>query len=278
MLDPHALITSLGGLAHGTTLQTFGVTRQRLSKAARRGDVERLRPGLFATASVRPEVRTAALHGGALTCAAALRAHGIWVLSDDDRPHVWIGRRGRVQQHSGCRCTSHFFHGDVPLGIVDVETALIQLHRCEGDESFFASLESALNQRCLSRAALLRLRQALPKYARWLVDFARADAQSGLESLLRLRLHLLGLVLACQVEIAGVGRVDFVVDGRLIIEVDGKENHTGAEKRHKDLMRDARASASGYETLRFSYAQIVHEWAVVHAAILGALARLRDHA
>lgn len=90
---------------------------------------------------------------------------------------------------------------------------------------------------------------------------------------MRLRLHLIGIRLDCQITIHGVGRVDFVIAGRLIIEADGKGNHEG-ELRHKDLVRDAAASRLGYETLRFDYAQIVHDWATVQAAILGALVRL----
>lgn len=278
MLTPHLLLDHLGGIAHGTTLQKHGVSRPQLTRAVRNGHVERLRPGLFATIGVHHDARSAALHGGALTCAGALRARGIWVLNDAEIPHVWVGRRGRVHEHDGCCCTSHFFRGRVPVGIVDVETALAHLHRCEGDESFFASLESALRSGKLSRAGRLRLRQALPTYARWLVDFARNDADSGLESILRLRLHLIGLLLTTQVMLVGVGTVDFVIDGRLILEADGKENHDGGSKRHKDLVRDAAASALGYETLRFDYAQIIHDWPTVRAAILAAITRMRDHA
>lgn len=118
------------------------------------------------------------------------------------------------------------------------------------------------------------MRASLPASARWLVDLARGDADSGLESLLRLRLHLLGISLACQVTIAGVGKVDFVIGQRLILEADGKENHEGAKKRHKDLVRDAAASARGYQTLRFDYAQIIHDWPSVQAAIIAALRRM----
>lgn len=278
MLDPQHLLDQLGGLAHGTVLQRHGVSRPQLTKSVRAGNLERLRPGLFASAGLDQDVRCAAVHGGALTCAVALRLHGVWVLSDDRQPHVWVGRRGRVHEHSGCRCTSHFFRGRVPVGLVPVETALIHLHRCEGDEAFFASLESALRLRKLSRASVLRVRAALPAYARWLVDLARDDADSGLESILRLRLHILGLVLSSQIHINGVGRVDFVIGDRLILEVDGKENHASGEHRHRDLTRDAAASALGYETLRFDYAQVIHDWPSVQAAVLAALTRLRDHA
>lgn len=278
MFDPQLLLARLGGIAHGATLQKHGVSRPELTKAVRAGHLDRLRPGLFVTSDLDDDVRCAAVHGGALTCAVALRLHGIWVLSDDRQPHVWVGRRGRVHEHSACRCKTHFFRGLVPVGLVPVETALIHLHRCDGDESFFASLESALRLHKLSHAALLRIRAALPSYARWLVDFARSDADSGLESILRLRLHILGLVLTTQVVLGGVGRVDFVIGDRLILEVDGKENHTSAEHRHRDLIRDAAASALGYETLRFDYAQVIHDWPSVQAAILAALTRLRDHA
>lgn len=279
MFDPLDLLTRLGGLAQGTQLQDYGVTRMQLSKAVRGGRIERLRPGVFATPAAAADERDAARHGGALTCAAALRNLGVWVMSTEAAPHVWVGRRGRVYPHSGCHCVSHYFRsGRVRLGVVDVETALVHLYRCEGEESFFASLESALAQRKLTRSARARVREALPTHARWLVDFARSDADSGLESLLRLRLHLLGIALDCQVVIAGVGRVDFVVDGRLIIEADGRENHDGTTMRHKDLVRDAAASALGYETLHFDYAQIMHDWATVQRSIIAALKRTAQRA
>lgn len=274
--DPQALLDTLGGLARGVHLQRFGVTRTQLSKAVRAGRIERIRPGTFASTTLSAPERAAVLHGGALTCAGALRRHGLWVLSDEGAPHVWVGHRGRVYDHARCDCTTHYFRDGSALGLVDVETALVHLFHCEGAEAFFVSLESALQQRKLPASARLRMRAGLPASARRLVDFARSDAESGLESLLRVRLHLLGIALQTQVHIDGVGRVDFVAAGRLIIEVDGRQNHATSERRHHDLVRDAAASAVGYETLRFDYAQIVHDWPTVRAAILAALTRLAD--
>ena len=278
MFDPQTLLARLGGLARGTQLQSCGISRMQLTRAVQDRTIVRVRPGVFATNELHHSVRRAALHGGSLTCADALRRHGVWVVSEEGRPHVWVGRRGRVHEHAGCRCLSHFFHGVPGLGLVDVETALIHLHRCEGDESFFASFESAWRLRNLSDAARMRIRAALPAYARWLVDIARPDADSGLESLVRLRLHILGILLECQIVLSGVGRIDFLIEGRLILEIDGKENHDGASKRHKDLVRDAAASALGLETLRFDYAQVIHDWPTVQAAIIAALNRIREHA
>lgn len=103
-------------------------------------------------------------------------------------------------------------------------------------------------------------------------DLARPEADSGLESLLRLRLADLGIALECQVLVPTVGRVDFLLASRIILEVDGRLNHDGVSLRHKDLVRDAHAAIAGFEALRFDYALVVHSWPVVEAAILARLA------
>lgn len=274
MLQPAQLITHEGGVARGTRLQEFGLSRRMLSNAVEDGTILRVRQGVFAVPSTVPELIEAAAHGGALTCASALRLHGIWTLNDDPTVHVWLGGTGRVHHPSQCSCVGHFFAGTMRLGLAPVEVVLVHVYHCHGDEAFFAALESALRQRKISSATTARIRARLPVGARWLVDLARTDADSGLESLLRLRLHLLGIQLECQVLIPTVGLVDFVIDRRLILETDGKENHDSTSHRHKDLRRDAAASARGYETLRFDYALVIHHWPMVEAAILAALARM----
>ena len=76
-----------------------------------------------------------------------------------------------------------------------------------------------------SRRERAELRERLTESARWLVDFARTDAESGSSRSSGLRLHRLGLALRTQVAVPGVGRVDFIVGDRLILEVDGRNGH-----------------------------------------------------
>lgn len=276
MPTPLFLVEHHGGIARGAQLAPFGCSRRDLAAAVRTGELLRIRPGVFAAPSCPSRVRTAAKHGGALTCASALRLHGVWVLSDDTSPHVWLGQAGRKHAHAGCTCVDHYRRGTMTLGLAPAEQALVHSFRCFGEEFFFAAYESAWAQRLIGAAARRRIRAALPPGARWLVDLARHDAGSGIESIMRLRLHLLGIAVDTQVEISGVGRVDFVVEGRLIVEADGKGNHGASPERHRDLQRDAAASRLGYETLRFDYAMIMHDWDVVVTAILGALGRARS--
>ncbi|MFJ4224295.1 endonuclease domain-containing protein [Microbacterium sp. NPDC089695] len=276
MLDPSEILTRLDGISRGTVLQQYGCSRDRLRRAVAGGTIVRVRAGIFAVPTADAKVVAAAAHGGALTCAAALRAYAVWTLPEDDGAiHVWLGGSGRVHPHEGCACVAHYSPGTAGLGIAPLAVGLIHSYRCLGAEAFFAAYESAWNRRQLSAHDRKRIRRELPASARWLVDLARPDAQSGLESILRLRLHLLGIRLDCQVAISGVGRVDFVIESRVILEVDGRLNHASAERRHHDLRRDAAASALGYETLRFDYALLIHDWDAVLAAILPALARAR---
>ncbi|MGN7965540.1 endonuclease domain-containing protein [Microbacterium sp. 22179] len=271
MLPPAHLIERLGGVARGSLLQRYGVPRHALADAVSTRRILRVRQGVFATPQTSAAIVTAAAHGGAVTCTAALRMHGVWCLEDDPELHVWLGAKGRVH-HVACDCVSHWHAGATVFGVAPLDEVLLHLYRCRGDEAFFSALESALRQRKVT--SLARLRSKLPASARWLVDLARTDADSGLESLLRLRLHILGIRLECQISITGVGRVDFVIGGRLILEADGAEHHDGRAARHRDLRRDAAASALGYESLRFDYALIVRDWPVVSAAIVSALVRM----
>ncbi|MFF0911424.1 DUF559 domain-containing protein [Microbacterium enclense] len=97
---------------------------------------------------------------------------------------------------------------------------------------------------------------------------AAFGVDSGLESILRPRLHRRGIALESQVQIPRVGVVDFVLDRSIILEVDGRDYHDGASLRHKDLRRDSLAAAQGYETLRFDYALVLYDWPLVERAIL----------
>jgi very-short-patch-repair endonuclease len=275
MLTPASLLTNTDGIARTAWLTNHGCTRRALADAVDKGEILRIRRGVFALPGADPKLVIAARHGGALSCADALRHHGIWTLPrPDEKVHVWLGGSGRRRPHPLCDdlCTTHFSPGTARLGYAPVVAALIHAYRCLEPEAFFAAYESAWNQRKISASDRRRIRRELPASAAWMLDLARPDAQSGLESLLRFRLHLLGLTLESQVVIPGVGTVDFVI-GRVILEVDGRENHAGADRRHKDLIRDAAASAQGYETLRFDYSMVIYEWDRVLAAILPALAR-----
>ncbi|WP_234661490.1 type IV toxin-antitoxin system AbiEi family antitoxin domain-containing protein [Agromyces marinus] len=272
-IDPVRACAALGGIASRAELLRAGASRSTMHRAVRANDLLRLRQGVYAVADLPDEVRAAAAHGGALTCAPRLRFAGLWLLAEQHGVHVAIPGRGRMFEHVGCVCVTHRADAPARGGMVPVVHALAHLRRCAGAEDFVVALESALRLGVLEEPGRAALRALVPKHAWALVDDARTDADSGLESLLRHRLNRLGISLQSQVSIPGVGRVDFVLGDRLILEVDGRDNHDGPSKRHRDLVRDSVAAAHGFDTLRFDYAMVVHDWPVVEAAILGKVER-----
>ena len=109
------------------------------------------------------------------------------------------------------------------------------------------------------------------KYAvlRALVD---GRAESGPETLMRLMLRALGCDVELQVDFDGIGRVDLVVDGWLVIECDSKEFHESWDQQVKDRNRDLALAARGFHTLRLTAGQIMYRDDEVLAAVKGLLA------
>lgn len=278
-MSPAAAVHRLGGVARTGDLVRSGVSRRRLAAAVHRGDLVKPRRGLYAAPGISPAAFEAMSHCGALACVSASREMGLWTLDDGahEPVHTWVDPRHRPVRVAidpdpdvpGC-CVFHRDGAiDAPLlHRVGLVHCLVQILSCRGEDAFFAALESALRQRLLPSEDMRRLRGAVPRASRWLLDLARSDADSGLESILRLRLHRRGISLASQVDIPGVGRVDFVLGDRLIIEADGK-THDG--DRHRDVIRDAVAMALGFVTLRFDSAAILHDWPLVESAIEAAI-------
>ena len=265
----------LGGIVRTHELTAAGIDQYSIKKAVRVGALVRVRDGLYVDPDLPADISSAVAHGGALGCVNRARAAGLWVLDRDDGDvHVAMPRNGRRQSHGSCTCLQHWSGATAHRGMTSLVDALAQMLGCVGVESFFVSLESAMRKRLIDRAQLTMLRAQVPADRRWLIDFARWNADSGLESLLRLRLRKHGISLVSQVSIPGVGRVDFLVGDRLILEVDGKPGHADAASRHKDLVRDAVAATFGLSTLRFDYSLVVHDWPLVEAAVLAKVANL----
>ena len=272
----------IGGVARTRDIVAQGVRKSDLGRAHAEGLPLRPRVGVYATPSTPRATVEALSHRGRIACVTAGRAYGLWLLDDGDQEpvHTWIDEKHhpmRIAIHpepeEGACCA---FHRDIAvdeptLASVGILHCLRQILACRGEEAFFAALESALRQSLVDDQARERLKLSLPAGFRWLVDFARTDADSGLESLVRLRLRRYGLALTPQVAVPGVGVVDFVIGDCLIVEADG-DTHDGPS-RHRDRVRDAAAMALGFITLRFDYALIVHDWEIVEAAILAAISR-----
>jgi very-short-patch-repair endonuclease len=74
--------------------------------------------------------------------------------------------------------------------------------------------------------------------------------------------------------IDGVGRVDFVVEGWLVIECDSRAHHGGWEAQVADRRRDLALAALGYASIRPIAADIFADTPALGRVIIGMLQRL----
>jgi very-short-patch-repair endonuclease len=96
-------------------------------------------------------------------------------------------------------------------------------------------------------------------------------AESLLETLARTYFRQAGIRVEAQVHIEGVGHVDLLLEGRLIVELDGR-HHGEWEQVKKDQRRNNRSAVRGYAVLRYYYADVVHHPAAMVAEVLAVLA------
>ena len=136
-------------------------------------------------------------------------------------------------------------------------------------------MDSAWHQSLITEADVGDVFQRLPRRYQRLRSLLDPSAESGPETLLRLILRSLGLRWRTQVSIPDVGRVDFLVEGWLIIECDSRAFHSSWDAQRADRRRDRAAAAAGFLTLRRTAEEILYRPDAVRASIAGLRHRLK---
>ena len=146
--------------------------------------------------------------------------------------------------------------------------------RCGSVEDVIVIADSLLHLRLATREELAAWARDAPQRIASRLEETDA-AESGLESIVRVRLRSRRLRVRAQVRI-GPRRVDLVVGDRLIIECDGAEHHGGWEAQASDRARDRALLAAGYLVMRVTYRQVLDDWPTIEQEIL-AVVRRREH-
>ena len=150
------------------------------------------------------------------------------------------------------------------------EVALRVAASCVSPDDLVACADSALHLGVLSTRQVAR---SVPGAASGATRSAgRVDvAESGTESLVRLRLRRRRVRVRTQVPIDGVGRVDMLLRRRVVLEVDSRAHHTDGDSYQRDRLRDLKLLARGYVVIRVTWEQVMFGWAEVEPLILAAL-------
>ncbi|OJV95464.1 MAG: hypothetical protein BGO47_03005 [Microbacterium sp. 67-17] len=240
-------------------LRAHGLSERRIRLLVDSGQLLRVRRGKYLAVDAPPCLSEAARFGGRLDCVSLLREAGIFIASEPPL-HVQLdigasrlpARPHHVVAHwratGAQRCSP----------ITPWIEALAQACRCQDPRSAIATLDSAWHRGLVTESDLREVFARLPLRYRALRGLLDRRAESGTESLMRLILRTLGCDIRVQQHIAGVGRVDFVVDGWLIVECDSEAHHAGWEAAKRDRRRDIAAATLGYTTIRPIAEDILH--------------------
>ncbi len=243
-------------------LLALGMRPQQITRAVREGRVVRVRRDRYMISADTGTARAVRV-GGRLSCVSLLAAAGAYVF-EHDAVHVHLAHSmSRLRSPSDARrrfgprdrdsTVLHWWplaFEPASLGAVALEDALGHAVRCQPVVHAVATVDSVLHLGILAPVEVADVFAALPARFGVILRLSDASAESGTESLMRLILRRLGLRYETQVRVPGVGRVDFVVDGWLIIECDSRAHHEGWVKQKRDRRRDLAAATLGMTTLR----------------------------
>ncbi|WP_028279876.1 DUF559 domain-containing protein [Arthrobacter sp. H5] len=264
-MDTLDVLRGAGSVARTGTLRRRGVSKRNIRHALETGRVIRLRRGVLALPDAPADIAAAVLHNGRVTCVSAAPHYGLWQLHPPATHHLSCpeGYSGDNVNH---RRRTVPVHKDLPLvGLVDV---LIHALHCLPPVEAAVMVECALRRGETVRSFLLeRLQGDRNGKARAALELVTGCAESTLEVVARILFRGAGFHVDTQVYIDGVGRVDFLLEGFLVVEVDGDKHHSDRKARQTDQRRNNMTIIGGYLVLRYRYADIVHNSDVVLAEI-----------
>ena len=272
-------------VATRSQLLAAGATARALTAAVRSRALIRVREGYYALPGADTMLLQAVRIGGRLGCVSALAAHGVWVAPHRFahvalEPNAARLRAPRDRFRSLNKdmldgCELHWLPSVDDRGssvhTVGIVDALVQTVRCQPRELAIAALDSALYEGLVQWSDVGAVFAAVPRKLGLMRDLVDGRCMSGIETIVRLILIDLGVPFEVQVELRGVGTVDFVVAGCVVIETDGHLGHDGELGALRDYARDVALIARNYSVLRLNFKQVMYEREAVVAAILGAL-------
>lgn len=257
-------------------LKAAGLSQARIAELVRGGRLVRARRNTYLHPSSSTMAAAAARCGGRVACTSLLAEHGVFVL-EKATVHVQVPAHAtRVRPPGGVRVHWAPLHREPPPRSLRVEIfdALLQSVVCQPPRAAIATLDSALHLGLIDEDGLDELFRLVPRRRRALRALVDGRCESGPETFVRLLLRALGLRFECQVWIDGVGRVDFLVEGWLVIECDSRAHHGGWEAQVADRRRDLALAALGYASIRPIAADIFADTPALGRVLLSMLQRL----
>jgi hypothetical protein len=243
-------VQRLGGFASRSQLP-----RRAVQQAVREGRLVPLGRTVVGLPDLPEATRWAVTVGGVLSCSSAAAVHGLPLLARRPSVHVTVPR-GRSAIPA---CDGVVHRRDVVAvdGVTSLARTAADCARCLPELDGLVVVDAVLARGVDRDEVVSELRGPGSRAARKVVALADPGAGSSGETAARLAIQRAGWSVQPQVLISGVGWVDLLVEGRLVVEVDGFAYHSGAAQFATDRRRDAALVAQGYRVLRFTWLDAV---------------------
>ncbi|MFT2816979.1 DUF559 domain-containing protein [Leifsonia sp. A12D58] len=248
-----------------------GMTGARITESVGDSQLIRVRRDHYALPETDRHTVEAVRVGGRLACVSAAAELGIFAF-DSSLTHIHLGREAsRLRSATSRRHRLDALPRDgielhwQPLispadgteYCVGPMDALAQIIRCQPATFALAALDTALHDRGISTGDLDDIFDSVPLKHHSLRPLIDARAEAGQETVLRELVRQEGLHYALQVWFPGIGRVDVVVEGCVVVEADSKAHHKSWEEHVRDRSRDRELAQRGFVTLRLLYQDIM---------------------
>jgi len=261
-------------------LRAQGHTVGSLRREIEAGRLERVIRGWYARPGTdRGAIRAMRL-GGRLGCVSALRLHNARCPPDQgthiEFPSFASGRRlavrglpddAVVHWHGKQDATGSAFP------VVPIEVAVDRMLACQPPHLAIAVLDSLLFRRCITENRLRSVVAAGPARSRFLVDHLEPRSEEGIESIVRFRLAMAGVVAKVQVTLRSRDRLDLLIDDWLVLELDGRATHAQQKAFTADRVRTARLLRGSRLVLQFASATVLYDWDFIEDTVLDVMAK-----
>jgi very-short-patch-repair endonuclease len=276
-MDVPKALELCGGAARRPALASLGIDDASLRRAVRGGVLQPER-GLYALATAPFELVALLRNRELLTCVSAASYHRLWTLPTPGARHVYHRRREQDVTGPADNTVHHaglLLPPDSNLPVAALADVLIHALRCLPLVESLVMVESAVSRGDMT---VDFLRQRLPGRrngkARDVLRWVDRGAESLLETLARTYFRQVGIHVETQAYLDGVGYVDLLLDGWLVVELDGRHHADWAQVK-KDHRRNNESVVQGFTALRYYYTDVVYTPTEMVAQVQTVLARRR---
>ena len=279
-----------GAIASRHTLLRAGYTPQAIDRARAEKLIVTIRRGVYASYGADIDQRRAVRMGARIGCVSALRRFGVWG-GLDPRLHVHVeagsnglhiaevSQLGRDRQVA--RSDKDFYaEGGPPRvhwqnagrtmalnsGRNDSDwlapplLALRQAVLCQDEEHSIASIDSAIRKRYIRGNDLDVLFQSLPQRLQRLRAELDPLADSGTESIFRVRLRRLGHKVEPQRDVPGSSKFDALIDDVVAVDLDSRRWHGDEAQQEWDYDKTLLSFLWGRPALRIRPHHLFEKW------------------